>query len=59
VVLNKLAEVERTLELTSGDLKKRLADKEEHIEYLNSLNASQSSKSGQELDSLRKLLAHK
>lgn len=59
VLLSKLGEVERILENTSGDLKKRLSEKEEHIEYLNNLNASQNTKSAQELDSLRKLLAHR
>lgn len=59
VLLTKLGEVERTFDTTSGDLKKRLAEKEEHIEYLNTLNTTQSNKNAQELDSLRKLLAHK
>lgn len=59
ILLSKLGEVERTLDLTSGDLKKRLAEKEDQIEYLNGLNATQSSKAVQELESLKKLLTHR
>lgn len=47
VLLTKLAEVEKSFDLTTADLKKRLAEKEEHIDYMNTLNLNQINKHNQ------------
>jgi hypothetical protein len=59
VLLTKIEELEKILDVTTHELKRRLAEKEEHIEYMNTLNSTQTNKFSQELDSLKKLLSHK
>ena len=55
----ELAELERSRDLVGLELGSKLAEREEHIQYLNSLSLTQGNKHSQEVDSLRKLLAHK
>lgn len=55
----ELIEAEKGKDIVGIELGQRLAEREEHIQYLNSLSLTQNNKFEKELESLRKLLAHK
>ena len=52
----QLIDLEKNKDLVGIELGQKLADREEHIQYLNSLSLTQNNKFDKELESLRKLL---